>query len=223
MLIGGGRQARRGVAMRACVLVWIALTGVALQLLVGCADAGSKMFEQLNSSDFGVGLHFGQSPLEVQAAIGLPQASVEQQGSVNVTDYYLPEDVETTDSDTPQLALTFLNGRLERLYNRLYPEDPDFPQPPVLIEPLPGVKVGNRKSDFITALGPPTDPLVDGEWRFKHKDGRQIVVLASFVEISYVNEQRCSVLQVVRVPAVEQLKGEEQKKRADWRKQVGLD
>lgn len=206
---------------RTVVLITLALgAGLALG---GCAHGGSKMFGRLESSDFGLGLYFGQSPMDVQGAIGLPQASVQQQGSANVTDFYLPEDVKTTDSDTPQLALTYLNNSLERLYNRLYPEDPGRPQPPFFIEPLPGVRAGNRKSDFITALGPPTDPLVDGEWRFKSKDGRQIIIQASFVQMPSLNEQRCSMLQVVRVPAVAQLKGEEQQKQADWRKKVGLD
>jgi hypothetical protein len=210
------------MAMLSRVVGWTALAGVLL-VLGGCSDPSAKMFDRLNASDFGLGVYFGQTPLDVEGAIGLPQASVEQQGRAAVTDFYLPEDVKTTDSDTPQLALTFLNNKLERLYNRLYPEDPNMPQPPVLVQPLPGVKAGNRKSDFIAALGPATDPLVENEWRFKSKDGQQIVIQATFVQMVDLNEQRCSILQVVRVPAVPQLQGEEQQKQADWRKKVGLE
>jgi hypothetical protein len=204
------------------ILVWLVLAGT-LALVAGCGDRASRKYEELNSSDFGLGIHFGDSPKTVHGYLGRDCIVEDLQNQTNITEFYLPPDITTTDSDTPQLALTYLNGGLERLYNRMYPEDESRAVPPWLIEPLPGVKVGNRKSDFIDALGPPSDPLNEGEWRFKHKDGRQIVVMASFVEMPYVKEQRCNILQVVRVPAVEQLMGEEQKKQADWRKKVGLE
>jgi hypothetical protein len=205
------------------VVVLMMLSAVLALLLSGCTSRESRMFDELSASDFGCDIYLGQSPRDVHDALGSPQATVEKQTGSNVTDHYLPEDVTTTDSDTPQLALTYLDGKLVRLYNRYHPDDPDLPLPPIYIEPLPDVKVGNRKSDFVTALGSETDPLRENEWRFAHKDGRKIVVLAAFAPMAYTNEPRCSVLQVVLVPSVEELKGEELQKREDWRERAGLD
>jgi hypothetical protein len=201
----------------------VLLAGLLTLVVAGCSSREGEIFNQLESSDFGLGIYFGQSPYDIRTVLGAPQEKVEKQSGENITDCYLPEDVTTTDSDTPQLALTYLSGRLVRCFNRMYPEDPDMPLPPVFIEPLPGVKLGNRKSDFISALGPETDPMKENEWRFKHRDGRQIVIMASFVELAYVKEQRCSVLQIVQVPAVEELKGEQVEAREKWRERVGLE
>jgi len=180
------------------------------------------MFERLSTTDFGLEITFGMSPNEVQKAIGPRDAETTLQEGISNTWHYLPHKVETTDSDTAQLALTFRNKQLVRIFNRMHPEDPQIAPPPLFAEPLPGVKVGNRKSDFIDALGQPTDLLAGDEWRFEAKDGRKILVLATFIEIPLTNEQRCSVLQVTQIPAVTELKGEQIEENENWRERVGL-
>jgi len=200
----------------------LALLGLGM-LLTGCGNRSGRMFERLYDTDFGLGVRFELSQAQVRGVLGEPAASVEVQGEISVTDHYLPQDVIETGSDTPQLALTYLDGVLVRLFNRWHPEDPDQPAPPFYMEPLSGVKLGNRKSDFVDALGAPTDPIAGNEWRFEHKDGRKILVTATFTEMPNTGDQLCSVVQIVLIPAMEELAGEQAEENADWRRRVGME
>lgn len=207
------------MALRLQLLVLLA----ASLLLAGCGDRDTKMFERLYATDFGLGIRFELSQADVRGILGEPAATVSLQDDANVTDHYLPENVTDTSSDTPQLALTYLDDVLVRCFNRWVPEDPEQPSSPFFMEPLPGVKLGNRKSAFVDALGPPTDPIAGNEWRFEHKDGRRIMITAAFTELPNTEDQLCSVLQIVLIPALPELAGEQAQENADWRKRVGLE
>jgi hypothetical protein len=207
------------MATKALVLALLSL-GL---LLAGCGNRSGRMFNRLYESDFGLGVRFELSQAQVRAVLGEPTASSEVQGEISVTDHYLPQEVIETDSDTPQMALTYLEGVLVRLFNRWHPDDPEQPAPPIYMEPLSGVKLGNRKSAFVDALGPPTDPIAGNEWRFEHKDGRKIMVTATFTEIPNTEDQLCSVLQIVLIPAEMELAGEQAEENADWRQRVGIE
>ncbi|MBN2081048.1 hypothetical protein JW859_02455 [bacterium] len=201
-------------------LLLLVMFGTVL-LTAGC-DRGVKMFDRLSTTDFGLEIAFGMSPNDVQKAIGPRAQQTSLQEGISETWHYLPPEVVTTDSDTSQLALTFHQKQLVRVFNRMHPEDEQLAPPPLFAEPLPGVKVGNRKSDFIEALGQPTNPEAGDEWRFEAKDGRKIILLARFVEIPNTNEQRCSALQVTLIPPLQELKGEQIEENENWRERMGL-
>lgn len=202
-------------------LLVLALLSLGL-LLAGCGNRSGRMFNRLYDTDFGLGVRFELSQEQVRAVLGEPAASSEVQGEISVTDHYLPQETIETGSNTPQLALTYLDGVLVRLFNRWLPEDPGQPEPPFYMEPLSGVKLGNRKSAFVDALGPPTDPIAGNEWRFEHKDGRKILVTATFTEMPNTEDQLCSVLQIVVIPADAERAGEQAEENADWRRRVGM-
>lgn len=203
---------------------WMLLAALLCCMLV--ADACSKhsptSFSQLYRSDFGLELAFDMSQADVQAVLGQPQASNKIQYGASVSDSYLPKGVSVLDGDTPQLTLTYFDGKLARLYNRWNPADEKAEYPPYFIELLPGIKLGNRKSDIVAALGQPENREIY-EWEFEHKDGRLITIVAHFTAIPNTADELMSSLLVVLVPAIPELKGEEIDAKDDWKKDVGLE
>jgi hypothetical protein len=187
-----------------------------------CSKRSPTSFNQLYRSDFGLEIGFDMAQAGVQAVLDQPQVSNKIQYGASISDSYLPKDVTELDGDTPQLTLTYFDGKLARLYNRWNPADPEADYPPYFIELLPGIKLGNRKSDIVTALGQPENREIY-EWEFEHKDGRLITIVAHFTGIQNTDDELMSSLLVVLVPAFPELKGEEIDKKDDWRKDVGLE
>lgn len=199
-------------------------------LAAGCQDNDTALFSQVYESDLGINVAFLQLPAEVQAVLGEPAVTNENQGGTRIMEFYLPRDLIDataegalrTDSDTPQLSVTYINGRLYRLFNRWYPEDSSQPFPPFFIEPVPGVKLGNRNSDFIDALGVAIHPVPGTTWRLEHKDGRMLQIEATFTKMPDSADQLCSSLSITLIPSIEERKGEEREKADNWRQNVGL-
>ena len=207
---------------RSTMLLLGALAVLGACLLPACPKREAKLFERLYASDFGLGVKLDGPAAQGSSVLGTPNAVQKIQDATNVTEYYLPPDTTTTDSDTPQLALTYIDDKLVLLYNRYFPEDSAKPQSPWFIEPLPGVKLGNRQHDFVDALGAANDPARENGWVFTAKDGRTIRIAADFVDVPSAGDQLCCMLQVALVPQVAEAIGEEAAKAADWRKKVGL-
>jgi len=209
---------------------FICLALLSAAFVYGCKSGDQAKFNKLASSDFGLGITFEMSKDQVVEVLAEPATSLDKQGGTRVIDFYIHPDVlsETpdaeypTDSDTPQLQLTYINGYLARIYNRWIPEDPDEPYPPFFMEPIGGVKLGSRRSDFQDALGPPSDPIIGSIWKFKHKDGRMVQVQAAFTEMPNSEEELCSSLSIVLVPSVTEYQGEEKEKRDNWRQDFDL-
>ena len=207
-----------------CLMLVLAAT-------TGCKDEQTSTFNRIVGTDFGLGLAFELSKDQVVDVIGEPATTVDKQSGTRVVDFYIspevladdPDAEYPTDANTPQLQLTYLNGYLFRLYNRWIPEDEAVPYPPFFMEPVPGVKLGCRRSDIQDALGPPSDPIIGTIWKFKHKkDGRQIQIEAGFTEMPTSEEELCTSLSIVLIPSVTEYAGEEKEKRDNWRQDFGL-
>jgi hypothetical protein len=205
----------------------------ALLCLAGCKENPDvKVFDQIYQSDFGLGLSFEWTSSQVVYKLGEPDERTTKQNGLNIEERYLPESLVDTEGktianvnrDTPQFSVTYLDSKLVRLYNRYYPEDPEQPLPPFFFEPIKGVKLGNRRSDFVMALGKPDSKLFGEEWRFKAEDGRTISIRAQFTEIEtgmeVKGDELCSRLQIVLAPAMEELRGEEVEKQEAWKEQL---
>jgi hypothetical protein len=198
--------------------------GVALTAIVlasACNRHEQAVFGKLYASDFGLEIHFSQTPAQVQEVLGPPSSELEVQGGLSLTYYYLPPEETNTGVDTPQLALTFLHGKLARIYNRSLPDDPEQPPPPYVVEPLTGARLGSRKSSFVAALGPPTNPITGNEWKFRARDGRTILLTTAYASPPGRDDPLCSVLHIVLAPSIEEARGEEIEQ-GDWREKVGL-
>jgi hypothetical protein len=193
---------------------------LALALCACKKEAQSGLYDKLYASDFGVKVHFNISSDMGQDLLGPPTGRTTRQGGASVTDFYLGEGLTALDSDTPQLSVTYLNDKLMRLYNRYYPEDSSRPLAPFFIEPVPGVKLGNRKSEFVKALGNPTDAVSENKWVFTNKDGESITIITDFVDVPAAGESLCCALAIAYTPAAEQLRGEEYKKQQEAEKKM---
>lgn len=194
---------------------WVALLALAL---FGCKKPapGQDMFDKLIASEMGIGVRLSMSPDEAHAKLGKPSATEERQGGKSASDYYLPPEVTNTDRTTPQLGLTYVEGKLISVYNRFYPEDNSQPTPPLFIEPLPGVKLGLAKGALRGVLGAPHVSTVADEWRFEHRDGRSVTILAQYAKVPDSELELCSALTVVLGEAVAESRGEAQEGRS-WR------
>lgn len=186
-------------------------------LAVACGDKQQQQtFEQLHSTGFGLGIGFDQQQQAVQDKLGQPQATEERLGGINKIDYYLPLELISPElsvqpvpgPDTPQLSLSYFEGKLRRLYNSWRPEDSTQPDPPFFIEPLKGVKLGVRKSAFTEVLGMPQEGMTGDSWIVRSKEGETITINASFVDVESAGEALCDSLLVVYAPAVETSRGE---------------
>lgn len=193
----------------------LAASCMLLLVTFGCKPKTDAVFSRLVASDFTLGIHFGDSQTGVQAVLGVETGKTERQGGASVTEYFLPEGQTALDSDTPQLALTYLQDKLVLVYNRYYPEDETRPFPPHFAEVVPGVKLGQRKSDFVAALGNPNGSTDRDEWSFKSPEGEEIVILAEFVDVPKAGDALCCKLQVAYAPASSQSRGEEYEKRKE--------
>jgi len=191
------------------------LVAVLMLLALGaCKKQPSEpMFDKLLASDFGLKFQLLESSPDVKAKLGPPAASSSGQGGATVQDFYLPPSVTSTDRNTPQLSLTYISGKLVRVFNRYYPDDSSRPMPPFFIVALPGIKLGAPRTGFTSVLGPPMHEGVSTEWRFTSKDGRAVSVLAQFTNVASAGTEVCSLLEVVYMEAVEESRGEEYEKK----------
>jgi hypothetical protein len=185
-----------------------------------CGNRSARTFDKLYASDFGLGVHFDQTGAQVRGVLGEPPGRLERQGGASVTDVYLGKNESALDGSSPQLSVTFLQDKMVRMYNRYYPEDETRPQPPFYMELIPGVKLGHRKSDFVMALGVPPGGADRNEWRVAAKDGRQIIIVAEFVDVAKAGEPLCCTLQVSLVPASAEQRGEEYQKQEELKKKI---
>jgi len=197
----------------------VAILGLVLSV-AACGKKGSGTFDRLYASDFGLGIHFGQSGGEVRGVLGEPPGRLERQGGASVTDVYLAKNETALDGSSPQLAVTYLQDKMVRLYNRYYPEDEKRQLPPYFMEIVPGVKLGHRKSDFVAALGMPPEGAERNEWRFTSEDGQTIIIIADFVDVPKTGEPLCCSLQMAVVPATQELRGEEYEKQKEVEKKL---
>lgn len=188
-----------------------------LLLLAGCQkDGQAPVFEVLKSSNLGLGLAFDMEQSAVASRLGAPQTTENRLGGKSKVDYYIPAallneklSVQPVPSpDKPQLAVSYFEGKLRKLYNKWVPTDSTQPEPPFYLEPVQGVKLGARKSDMTTALGTPVEKN-SSEWMFKDQDGYTITISATFVRVESANEDLCDSLLVVYAPPVVASRGED--------------
>lgn len=197
--------------MRSCLII---LLCVPMLLAASCGKKNSPWFDQIMASDFGIGVHLGDTQGAVHSVLGEPNNSKDVQGEANVEEFYFSQSMPVMGLDTPQLSVNFQDGVLMRLHNAYNALDPDLPKPPFIMEPVPGIKLGIRLSDFVDVLGQPTDSVITPTWVFKSKDGREIVLKAEFTENEKTGDSLCTRLQVVLVNKIAPQRGEafEQKK-----------
>jgi hypothetical protein len=188
------------------ILLFLAL------LLAGCKDnSDERMFQRLLSSDFGLGISLGDSRAAVTAKLGQPFQRTSKVGGKIVEESYLPGEVKEYAANVPQLTLDYNDNHLTRLSNlyRPFEKDPAQPDPPHKILVLPGLGLGNRKSDFMSKLGKPNSGALNDQWRFVGKDGRSISVQALFTTRPESTEQICTTLNVTLAPKVAEQRGEQ--------------
>lgn len=178
-------------------------------LLAACAEKPSAFYEQILASDFGLGINFADTPDRVHSVLGQPTTTREIQGEANIQEYWFSPALQVVDVDTPQLSLNFHDGSLKRLNNAYNALDPELPEPPFIMEPVPGIKLGIRRSSFVDILGAPTDSVIQDTWNFKGPEGRQIVLMADFTDNEATGDSICTRLQVVLVDALPLQRGEE--------------
>lgn len=209
---------------------WLAVllaTG-ALLVLGACSKGGGEqaMFDQLSTSGFKIGVHFGDDPETVKASLAEPDAHREIQGGRSVDDYYLPEFMRSAGAvpgtKDPQLNLTFNDKRLVRIYAHYNPAADQHDLPPFLPEPLPGLTLGESRQKFDEALGDATEEAPEPKWVFKAKDGSAVTILAQFEDPAPIDGQPaktgpadvvCSSLTVTLAGQVSEKRGEEFDKR----------
>jgi hypothetical protein len=198
--------------------IWLCCgLGVLLLLLAGChKNKGTDLFNMLRSTSFGIGLTFDMNVAEATAKVGSPQASETRLGGKSEIYYFIPKanideklSVQPVPGpDQPQLALSFFDGKLRKLYNKWTPGDTAQPEPPFYIEVVKGVKLGARKSDFTAALGSPANEA-GTEWQFKGEDGSTVTVSATFASVESAVAELCDSLLVVFAPPVQENRGED--------------
>lgn len=191
---------------------------VALLTVVVCCSCNKpeddrEMFDLLYSSEFELGIRFGMVPSEVHEQLGQPLGNVSRQGGANIEEYYQPEQYEERSDLAPELSLTFINNKLTRLDNRYFPEAEEVEFPPFIFEPMSGVKLGLRKSDFVTALGDFETGPAGSLWRFVSQDRSTITIRATFTDIETLGDSLCSRLVIAVTEPVEAPRGEEIEKK----------
>jgi hypothetical protein len=190
-------------AIFACLLIFA---------LSSCKDKPSPLFEQILAGDFGIGVNFEDSTDRVHGVLGPPTTTREIQGEANIEEFWFSAAMQVMDPGTPQLSLNFHNGSLKRVHNAYNMLDPELPEPPFIIEPVPGVKLGIRRSGFVDALGAPTDSVIVDKWAFRGPEGRQLVLTAEFTDNEETGDSLCTRLTVVLVDALPAQRGEEYEK-----------
>ena len=187
-------------------------------LLAGCPQKNNtQVFGLLRESSFGLGLAIDMTPSQVSTVLGVAQASESRLGGKNIVDYYIPASLVDEElavqpipsADTPQLAVSYFDGKLRKLYNKWVPGDDSQPEPPFYIELVKDVKLGARKSELTDALGSPASSGTKMEWQFKDKDGYTISISATFMQVASIGSELCDSLLVVYAPPVEVNLGED--------------
>jgi hypothetical protein len=179
------------------------LLGLAFQLQSCKRNSEEPVYEAFMASDCGIGVTIGMQSSDVRNRLGEPTGRTELQGGANEEWHYLNPSAEEAQQlplvmqdDTPQLTITFHNEKLAAMYNLAASEEDD-PEPPFIIEPVVGVKLGSRLSDFEKALGKTESETVGREWRFASDEEGTIRVLAHFEPLSEgSSELICTSLQV---------------------------
>lgn len=200
---------------------WVVAIGMLALLGLACTGCkkplpGQAMFDQIVASDLGLGISFDMSPGQVHAKLGQPAVTQERQGGKSAVDYYLPPEVTATGRDEPQLELTYVDGKLTRIYNRYFPEDTARPVAPFFAVPYAGVKLGATKREIHRILKLPLKIAAVEEWRYASRDGRSITLLLQYTDVEAVSTEYCSSLTLVLGTAMEENRGEELETR-DWR------
>jgi hypothetical protein len=198
--------------MGKCVAL-LAAVSVVLCCIGGCQSTEEKMFELLADSTLGIGVKFGTSPADANAVLGPPTGEFKKQGGANVEQYYLVPDpgsaeLPVPDRNTTQFSATYLEGVLARVYNRYHPEEQQPAEPPHVIEPATGVKLGGTRGDFTSVLGTAADELGQSKWEFESADGEQVTILAHFIAVEGAPEELCDSLVVSFSESIANARGE---------------
>jgi hypothetical protein len=165
------------------------------------------MYQVLYATDFGLEINLGMTPAEVQAKLGPATGSETLQGGVVLEEFYLPGSETARGEGVPELTLTYLNNKLAKLDNSYDPAAEIKVFPPFFIEPLAGVKLGLRKSDFVSALGESERGPAGEFWRFTAEDGSTITIRNNYTPIEYTTDELCSRLIFAWAPPVEVPRG----------------
>jgi hypothetical protein len=181
----------------------LSVLGVATALALlagGCRkDTSEAEMHARIVSGLGVNVSFGQSPTQTQAVLGQPTATTTR-GKRTEDHYVAPNPDNATpampDLEATQLTLSFYDSKLVRVYNRYHPELEGAKNPPFVLEPVPGAKLGNKRSQLEAALGPPNYGELKDGWRFAAEDGATVTVLPQYTEVPSLGESLVSALTV---------------------------
>lgn len=188
-------------------LVWLGLVAV-LVVAAGCQTKEAGVYQGLLQTDFNLGISFGMSPSQVHNVLGEPSSTQERQGGASIEENYLPEEITEPGDMVPYCIFTFNHEELIRVANKYFPEDISLGNPPFFAEPLPGVKLGARRSAFVDALGPGEKGGMGETWRFEGPDGELITVKAWFTDLASIGDALCSTMSVTYTVKVETPRGE---------------
>ncbi len=159
--------------------------------LAGCReDPDTEMYDRI-ASGAGIGLAFGSSPAHAHTKFGLPQVTTER-GKI-LEDHYLPVPPGTAppampDTNQTQLTLTYYDKKLVRVFNLYHPENPAGQTPPIVAEPVPGIKLGMKRSQVEAIMGKPNYGQMNDGWKFTGEDGSSVVVLPHYTEVPSLKE-----------------------------------
>jgi hypothetical protein len=179
-----------------------------LSIIVLLAQPGCKkerndqeLYAQVAASA-GFGIAFGSSPDQVHLKLGKPTATVER-GKI-IEDFYVTvppgyQTPEMPDNDQTQLRLTYYDKKLVKVYNRYRPEQPGALNPPVVVQPLPGVKLGLKRSQIEALLGKPNYGELRDGWQFVGEDGSSVVILPHYTEVESLGESLASSISIEHV------------------------
>lgn len=191
-----------------------AALGLALGLLslAGCEkDTGTETYNHIASSA-GIGLAFGTSPEQAHARFGTPTVTTER-GKM-LEDHYLPNvpglaAPKMPDPEQVQLTLTYYDKKLVRVFNRYRPENPAGLTPPVVAEPVAGVKLGMKRSQVEAIMGKPNYGHMNDGWKFYGEDGSAVVVQPTYTEVESLKEFLSSAISIEYIePGSDPGKGE---------------
>lgn len=178
----------------------VLIVALALLTVAGCQkkDAGKEMYDRI-SSGAGIGLSFGSSPEQAHVRLGKPAVTTER-GKI-VEDHYLPlaatyAPPKMPDPEQVQLTLTYYDKKLVRVFNRYHPENPSGPTPPVVAEPVPGIKLGMKRSQVESILGKPNYGQMNDGWKFVGEDGSAVVIQPIYTEVPALKEWLSSALSI---------------------------
>jgi len=181
---------------RALALLGLATAGL---LLGSCHnEPDTKTYDQISASA-GIGIPFNTSPEQAEAKFGKPTQTLDR-GPLH-EDYYIvipagQEAPTMPDPTVTQFTLSFYDNKLVRVYNCYHPEIPGSSTPPVVAEPIAGVKLGLKRTQIENLLGKPNYGTMKDGWEFVGKDGRAISILPHYTEVKDLNASLASDLTI---------------------------